>query len=231
MARRVAVDDAERRAHRPAAFSASRSTIISRWRRRFTALKEEPRRSSASTTSTPCSPISGPQPDRAAPPAASRGRTETTDLIVSRLSRRAFSAPGKPRLACPRAQVSMTTLLLTHSACLDHVTPPGHPECADGWRDRECLSQPRFDGFRATRRRKAIDSVTLLPQRAYVTELRATSRRQAGMSMSTATPRFAGTWEAVMRGSRPSPAADAVMSGKHPTPSSRCAARPSRRDQ
>ena len=25
----------------------------------------------------------------------------------------------------------MTTLLVTHSACLDHETPPGHPECAD----------------------------------------------------------------------------------------------------
>jgi acetoin utilization deacetylase AcuC-like enzyme len=26
---------------------------------------------------------------------------------------------------------SMTTLLLTHSACLYHETPPGHPECSD----------------------------------------------------------------------------------------------------
>ena len=25
----------------------------------------------------------------------------------------------------------MTTLLLTHSACLYHETPPGHPECSD----------------------------------------------------------------------------------------------------
>jgi acetoin utilization deacetylase AcuC-like enzyme len=25
----------------------------------------------------------------------------------------------------------MTTALLTHSACLEHLTPPGHPECAD----------------------------------------------------------------------------------------------------
>ncbi|MEX1153559.1 MAG: histone deacetylase family protein, partial [Parvibaculum sp.] len=25
----------------------------------------------------------------------------------------------------------MTTLLVTHSACLEHETPPGHPECAD----------------------------------------------------------------------------------------------------
>jgi hypothetical protein len=25
----------------------------------------------------------------------------------------------------------MTTLLVTHPACLDHITPPGHPERPD----------------------------------------------------------------------------------------------------
>ncbi|MBO6686374.1 MAG: histone deacetylase family protein, partial [Parvibaculum sp.] len=25
----------------------------------------------------------------------------------------------------------MTTLLVTHSACLEHEMPPGHPECVD----------------------------------------------------------------------------------------------------
>ncbi|HMH73284.1 MAG TPA: histone deacetylase family protein, partial [Bradyrhizobium sp.] len=39
----------------------------------------------------------------------------------------------------------MTTLLLTHSACLGHATPPGHPERADRLRAvGEVLAEDRF---------------------------------------------------------------------------------------
>ncbi|HEV7407265.1 MAG TPA: histone deacetylase family protein, partial [Bradyrhizobium sp.] len=40
----------------------------------------------------------------------------------------------------------MTTLLLTHRASLDHLTPPGHPERPDRIRAvDQVLSEGRFD--------------------------------------------------------------------------------------
>ena len=42
----------------------------------------------------------------------------------------------------------MTTLVLTHAACLDHVTAPDHPECADRLRAvNQVLSEARFDAL------------------------------------------------------------------------------------
>ena len=39
----------------------------------------------------------------------------------------------------------MSTLLLSHKACLDHLTPPGHPERPDRLRAvEEALSVERF---------------------------------------------------------------------------------------
>ena len=39
----------------------------------------------------------------------------------------------------------MSTLLLSHKACLDHVTPPGHPERPDRLRAvEEALAVERF---------------------------------------------------------------------------------------
>ena len=40
------------------------------------------------------------------------------------------------------------TLFLTHKACLDHLTPPGHPERPDRLRAVEAvLAQDRFDAL------------------------------------------------------------------------------------
>ena len=45
----------------------------------------------------------------------------------------------------PRYNTSMSTLLLTHPACLDHLTPPGHPERPDRLRAIEqALEDERF---------------------------------------------------------------------------------------
>ena len=68
----------------------------------------------------------------------------------------------------------MTTLLLTHPACLDHVTPPGHPERADRLRAvGEVLSEARFkDLVRAEAPEGNLDLVLLCHNEHYVTELR-----------------------------------------------------------
>jgi len=43
----------------------------------------------------------------------------------------------------------MTTLLITHPACLDHSNPPGHPERPDRLRAiNHALSHERFGSLR-----------------------------------------------------------------------------------
>ena len=57
----------------------------------------------------------------------------------------------------------MTTLFLTHPACLDHATPPGHPERADRLRAvNQVLAQEQFNALaRGEAPEGSLDSVTL----------------------------------------------------------------------
>jgi acetoin utilization deacetylase AcuC-like enzyme len=69
----------------------------------------------------------------------------------------------------------LTTLLLTHEACLAHETPHGHPECADRLRAiREYLSAPAFDGLirKDAPIAKLLDASCVHPM-AYLEELAA----------------------------------------------------------
>jgi acetoin utilization deacetylase AcuC-like enzyme len=113
----------------------------------------------------------------------------------------------------------MTTLLLTHPACLDHVTPPGHPERPDRLRAvNEVLSEARFDGLtRGEAPEGNLDLVTLCHNEHYVTELRHIAPKSGIVYIDGDTSMSPGTWEAVMRGVGGAvTATDAVMSGKHP---------------
>jgi acetoin utilization deacetylase AcuC-like enzyme len=112
----------------------------------------------------------------------------------------------------------MTTLLLTHPACLDHVTPPGHPERADRLRAvNEVLADARFNGLsRGEAPEGNLDLVTLCHNEHYVTELRHIAPTSGLVYVDGDTSMSPGTWEAVMRGVGGAVAAtDAVMSGKH----------------
>jgi acetoin utilization deacetylase AcuC-like enzyme len=112
----------------------------------------------------------------------------------------------------------MTTLLLTHPACLDHVTPPGHPERADRLRAvNEVLADARFNGLsRGEAPEGNLDLVTLCHNEHYVTELRHIAPTSGLVYLDGDTSMSSGTWEAVMRGVGGAVAAtDAVMSGKH----------------
>ena len=68
----------------------------------------------------------------------------------------------------------MTTLLLTHPACLNHVTPEGHPERADRLRAvNQVLGEDRFKTLvRNEAPEGNLDSVMLCHNEHYVTELR-----------------------------------------------------------
>jgi acetoin utilization deacetylase AcuC-like enzyme len=114
----------------------------------------------------------------------------------------------------------MSTLFLTHKACLDHVTPPGHPERPDRLRAvDEALSHERFQFLvRDEAPEGNLDLVTLCHNEHYVTELRhiAPTGGQDLVYIDGDTSMSAGTWEAVMRGVGGAVAAtEAVMSGEY----------------
>ena len=112
----------------------------------------------------------------------------------------------------------MTTLLLTHPACLDHATPEGHPERADRLRAVDLvLAQKRFGKLvRGEAPEGSLDSVTLCHNEHYVGELRHIAPSSGLIYLDGDTSMSPGTWEAVMRGVGGAVAAtDSVMSGSH----------------
>jgi acetoin utilization deacetylase AcuC-like enzyme len=112
----------------------------------------------------------------------------------------------------------MTTLLLTHPACLDHITPPGHPERSDRLRAiNQVLAEERFNPLvRSEAPEGNLQSVMLCHPEHYVTELRHIAPSSGMVYIDGDTSMSPGTWEAVMRGVGGAVAAtDAVMSGAH----------------
>jgi acetoin utilization deacetylase AcuC-like enzyme len=111
------------------------------------------------------------------------------------------------------------TLLLTHPASLDHLTPPGHPERPDRIRAvNQVLAQDRFNALsRGEAPEGSLDSVTLCHNEHYIEELRHIAPSSGMVYLDSDTAMSPGTWEAVMRGVGGAiAAADAVMSGAHP---------------
>jgi acetoin utilization deacetylase AcuC-like enzyme len=111
----------------------------------------------------------------------------------------------------------MTTLLLTHRASLDHLTPPGHPERPDRIRAvDQVLAESRFDRLvREQAPAGTLDLVTLCHDEHYVEELRRIAPDNGLVYLDGDTSMSPGTWEAVMRGVGGAVAAtDAVMSGR-----------------
>jgi acetoin utilization deacetylase AcuC-like enzyme len=112
----------------------------------------------------------------------------------------------------------MTTLLLSHPASLNHLTPPGHPERPDRIRAVEqVLGESRFDKLvRDQCPEGTLDLVTLCHNEQYVEELRHIAPSNDLIYLDGDTSMSPGTWEAVMRGVGGAVAAtDAVMSGTH----------------
>jgi len=112
----------------------------------------------------------------------------------------------------------MTTLLLSHPAYLDHLTPPGHPERPDRLRAiSQVLAEERFKPLvRVEAPEGKLDTVMLCHSEHYVTELRHVAPTRGMVYIDGDTSMSPGTWEAVMRGVGGAVAAsDAVMTGAH----------------
>src|ERR1700691_4973001 len=112
----------------------------------------------------------------------------------------------------------MTTLVLSHPACLDHATPPGHPERADRLRAvAEALAADRFAPLaRGEAPAGNLDSVTLCHNEHYVEELRHIAPSIGLIYLDGDTSMSRATWETGIPGVGVAVAAtDAVMAGTH----------------
>jgi acetoin utilization deacetylase AcuC-like enzyme len=108
----------------------------------------------------------------------------------------------------------MTTLLLTHPACLEHETPEGHPERADRLRAvAQALGTERFAALtRAESPMGALEHVSLCHTDHHIVEMRHMSPSSGIVYVDGDTSMSPGTLQAALRSVGGSTAAvDAVM--------------------
>jgi len=121
----------------------------------------------------------------------------------------------------------MTTLLLTHPACLEHDTGYGHPERADRLRAIEdALAAPEFKSLKREEAPRAeLADIERLHPKTYVEMVRASIPKRDHKWLDVDTVVSPGSWEAALRASGASLyAVDQVMTGK--ASNAFCAVRP-----
>lgn len=111
----------------------------------------------------------------------------------------------------------MPTLYITHSACLDHQTPFGHPERPDRIRAIErALEKERFTSLiREQAPMAEMESLALAHPEDYIRRLRDISPREGLVRIDEDTTMSPGTYEAALRGAGGAVlAVNEVMTGK-----------------
>ena len=121
----------------------------------------------------------------------------------------------------------MTTLLVTHPAGLDHITPAGHPERPDRLRAiDQALEDPRFQDLLRERAPAAtLETIALCHPIDYIEEIRDANPKQGLVQIDADTSMSPGTFEAVLRAVGGGVmAADEVIAGR--VANAFCAMRP-----
>ena len=121
----------------------------------------------------------------------------------------------------------MTTLLLTHPACLQHETGPGHPERPDRLRAiLRALEAPEFDGLlREEAPRVGLDALARVHSAAYVERVLGAIPAAGLVEVGEDTTVSPGSGEAALRAAGAVCAAvEAVVAGK--ARNAFCAVRP-----
>lgn len=111
----------------------------------------------------------------------------------------------------------MSTLILAHSACLNHQTPPGHPERPDRLRAIEhTLEAEQFsDLVREQAPMAEVETVALCHPLDYVEQIREAAPREGMVRLDADTSMSAGSWEAALRAvGGAAQAVDEVIGGK-----------------
>jgi acetoin utilization deacetylase AcuC-like enzyme len=121
----------------------------------------------------------------------------------------------------------MATLLVTHPACLDHITPPGHPERPDRLRAiDQALEDPRFqDLVREQAPAATLETIALCHPMDYIVEIRDATPQRGLVQIDADTSMSPGTFEAALRAvGGATMAADEVIAGR--AANAFCAMRP-----
>jgi acetoin utilization deacetylase AcuC-like enzyme len=121
----------------------------------------------------------------------------------------------------------MTTLLVTHPAGLNHLTPAGHPERPDRLRAiDQALEDPRFqDLVRELAPEAALETIALCHPMDFIVEIRDATPKQGLVRLDADTSMSPGTFEAVLRAvGGATMAADEVMARR--VDNAFCAMRP-----
>jgi acetoin utilization deacetylase AcuC-like enzyme len=111
----------------------------------------------------------------------------------------------------------MTTLLITHPACLEHLTPAGHPERPDRLRAIErALAQARFQTLSRVEAPAAqLDTIALCHPMDYATAIRDATPKAGLVGLDADTSLSPGSFEAALRAAGGAVhAVDEVMTGR-----------------
>src|SRR5580700_5458140 len=95
----------------------------------------------------------------------------------------------------------MSTLLISHPACLQHLTPAGHPERPDRLRAVEqALEAEKFQTLlRAEAPMASLEQIALCHPMEYVEEIREASPKEGLIHLDADTPMSPGSFEAALR--------------------------------
>jgi acetoin utilization deacetylase AcuC-like enzyme len=95
----------------------------------------------------------------------------------------------------------MSTLLITHPACLEHLMPLGHPERPDRLRAIErALEAEKFQTLaRSQAPLASLETIALCHPMEYITEVREASPREGLIHLDADTAMSPGTFEAALR--------------------------------
>jgi acetoin utilization deacetylase AcuC-like enzyme len=95
----------------------------------------------------------------------------------------------------------MSTLLISHPACLEHLTPAGHPERPDRLRAIEqALEAEKFQALHRVQAPMAeLDTIALCHPMDYIVELRDASPKEGMVRLDPDTSMSPGTFEAALR--------------------------------
>src|SRR5271156_743554 len=95
----------------------------------------------------------------------------------------------------------MSTLLVPHPACLEHLTPLGHPERPDRLRAVEhALETEKFQLLaREQAPRAPLEIIALCHPMEYITEIREATPKQGLVRLDADTAMSPGSFEAALR--------------------------------
>ena len=95
----------------------------------------------------------------------------------------------------------MSTLLITHPACLEHLTPAGHPERPDRLRAIErAFEAEKFQALaRVAAPTAELDTIALCHPMDYIEEIRDATPREGMVRLDADTSMSPGSFEAALR--------------------------------